>query len=325
MPQSTTRICKSDKGHCTSVPLSRSILTGGTGLIGVALIKELLANEGEVTVVVRPGSSRITNIPTSDRIYIIECDLANLSSLKNCLNPPYDFFFHLGWSTESRAVTQDSIAQTSCIMQALEAVQCAEQLGCRVFVGAGSQAEYGYQQYALTPDTPEYPESCYGIAKYASGKLTGKFCQEHGLRHNWVRILSVYGPFDHENTVIMYCIRSLLSGQKPALTDCTQGWDFLYAADASRALRLIAEKGRDNKFYPLGSGQAYPLRNYIEILRDAIDPELPLGFGEKQISDSRVNQLCADISVLRQDVGFEPQYRFEDGIQETIEWARRSV
>lgn len=95
-------------------------------------------------------------------------------------------------------------------------------------------------------------------------------------------------------------------------------WDYLYSKDAARALCLLGEKGRDGKIYCIGSGQARPLREYMEMLRNAIDPALPLGIGEIPYGEKQVMYLCADISDLTEDTGFTPEVGFEEGIRETI-------
>ena len=72
----------------------------------------------------------------------------------------------------------------------------------------------------------------------------------------------------------------------------------------------------------MGSGEARPLAEYITILRDSIDPALKMELGAVPYGPGQVMQLCADIEALREDTGFEPEYSFEQGIQETIAWYR---
>ena len=102
-------------------------------------------------------------------------------------------------------------------------------------------------------------------------------------------------------------------------------WDYLYSEDAARALYLLGQKGRDGRTYCIGSGQARPLREYIEMLRDAINPALPLGIGEVPYGENQVMYLCADISDLTRDTGFVPEVTFEEGIRRTIEYCGRSI
>ena len=283
--------------------MKQVIITGVTGPLGMALVNYLAQN----------------------RTQVVECTLAEIQTLSGRLPHQYDVFFHLGWETASREITNDPFVQSRNIMYTLDAVRLAHDLGCKVFVGAGSQAEYGRPDGLLAADTPANPETSYGIAKYASGKLSRQLCETFGIRHCWCRILSIYGPFDRETTGAMYCIYSLLKGQKPSLTKADQMWDYIYSADCAKALYLIAEKGRHGAAYPVGSGQARPLREYFECIRDCINPSLPLGIGDKQYPNGQVMRLCADIAVLMKDTGFAPEYSFETGIRETIEWAKKKV
>lgn len=101
-------------------------------------------------------------------------------------------------------------------------------------------------------------------------------------------------------------------------------WDFLYSKDAALAMRLLGEKGVDGKVYCIGGGQARPLKEYIEIMGQAIDSTISIGFGDIPYSPNQVMYLCADITDLKEDTGFEPQYTFEKGILETIEWCKEN-
>ena len=124
-------------------------------------------------------------------------------------------------------------------------------------------------------------------------------------------------------TMISGTIRKLLAGEKPALTAGTQRWDYLYSGDAADAFYLAACHGRNGAVYPLGSGQAMPLKDYIFQMRDAIDPALPLGLGEGPYGPLQVMHLQADISALQADTGFEPRTSFSEGIRETIDWVKK--
>ena len=66
-------------------------------------------------------------------------------------------------------------------------------------------------------------------------------------------------------------------------------------------------------------------KDYIETLRDAIDPALPLGLGEVPYGPLQVMHLQADTSALQEDTGWRPATPFEEGIRETIEWVRKET
>jgi len=304
------------------------IITGATGVIGVALVKKCIEEELKVTVLVNPESGRIADIPQSPLVRIVKCSVSGYASIMEELladNNSYEeaVFYHLAWQGTFGEVRNNREVQEQNIEYSLDAVRLAGRLKCKTFVGVGSQAEYGRVQGILRADTLTNPENEYGRAKLKACKETSVLCKELGIKHVWARVLSIYGPFDGSKTMIMSTIGKLLKGEKPSLTKGEQIWDYLYAGDAGEAVYLIGQKGRDGHVYPVGSGQARPLKEYIEIMRNAIDPSLELGFGEIEYSEKQVMYLCADISELIKDTGFKVKTSFEEGILKTIEYVRQ--
>ncbi|WP_191018027.1 NAD-dependent epimerase/dehydratase family protein [Treponema zioleckii] len=294
--------------------MKKLILTGATGMIGSAIVREALRQDYDITCIVRKNSSRIKNIPQNSRVHIIDADISEYKNLE--LKEKYDIFMHLAWNKTTVGGRDDVDSQLKNIEYTLAAVRLAKRCGCNVFIGAGSQAEYGVQTVPLTPELPVNPESGYGIAKYTAGKLSSLLCKQLGIRFNWMRILSVYGKNDGENTLISYCIRELKNGRSPELTKCEQIWDYLNCDDAARAFLAVAEKGIDGKFYPLGSGNGRKLSNYMEDIQRIVNPDVPLGFGKKEYYPHQPMYLVADVSELNKDTGWKAEVEFKKIIRE---------
>lgn len=304
--------------------MKKVVITGPTGVIGRALIDECLKHGIEVTAVCRKNSNRAFALLQLKNVHVVECDLRELLLLPELLTESdYDTFYHLGWDGTFGDSRNCLSVQTNNIRYTLDAVDVAQRLGCSRFIGAGSQAEYGRVEGILKPDTPVKPENGYGMAKLCAGQMSRLACEQRQMEHIWTRVLSVYGPEDGPNTMISSVITSLLLKKEPELTKGEQKWDYLYSADAGRAFYLLGENGISGKVYPIGSGKARPLAEYVKLLRDAIDPGLPLGFGKREYAKGQVMHLCADISELQGDTGFVPAYSFEEGIQKTINWWRQ--
>ena len=309
--------------------IQKVVITGATGTIGIALVKACISRQIQVVVLANPASTRLLRIPKSSYVTVTYCALEDLGSarasdiLNAGENHTADVFFHFAWGGTFGALRNDFVIQENNVKYALDAVRLAKSMGCHTFVGAGSQAEYGRVSGMLRPDTPCNPETGYGIYKLKAERDTRSLCSELGLNHIWPRVLSVYGPYDGERTMIMSTIHKLLNNERPALTPGGQMWDFLYCDDAARAFLDLAQRGISGNVYPLGSGIARPLREYVEILRDAINPSLELGFGEVPYSQGQVMHLQADIESLTKDTGFMPSVTFEEGIEKTIDWMRQ--
>ena len=85
---------------------------------------------------------------------------------------------------------------------------------------------------------------------------------------------------------------------------------------------MIAKSGKDGIDYPIGSGQAKPLRQSIEVIKDKINPNLELNFGVILYSVNQIMHLEADTTQLSNDTGWKNRTDFEDGIERTIEYFR---
>lgn len=298
--------------------IRRVIITGATGAVGTALVAEMINQNIEVLVFCRKGSERNVRIPNHKLVSVKYCDLADLKNVVNDTGKEYDVFFHFAWAGTTGTARNDMYLQHANICYALDAVDVAKRFGCKVFIGAGSQAEYGRVEGKLTADTPTFPENGYGIAKLCSGQMTRIKAHQLGMEHIWMRILSVYGPNDGKQSLVMSVINSLVEGKIPQCTKGEQMWDYIYSKDAARAFLLAAENGKDGKVYVLGSGKVRPLKEYIEDIRSVVAPNGALALGAVPYGEKQVMYLQADIGELQEDTEFKPTVQFKLGIQEIL-------
>lgn len=296
------------------------IVTGATGMVGATMIEQMLADGIRVTGIVRPASAKMKNLTSHQNLEIIECDIDNLLSLKEILSHDYDTFFHFAWNGTYGASREDIRLQTQNVVDTLDAIELAHAIGCKAFVGAGSQAEFGPVEGTISDAVPKNPVTGYGIAKLDACRMGKILCEQYGIRHSWGRIVSTYGPRDNAYTMVMSSIINMLDGKRMQFTKGEQTWDYLYGGDCSRAFYLIGKYGKHGKAYTIGSGQTRQLKDYITAIRDTVAPSLEIGLGEREYYPNQVMHLCADITELKEDTGFEPEVSFEEGIRRTVQW-----
>lgn len=303
--------------------MNKAIVTGATGVIGSALVNELINNDFKVLVIARE-SVKAEKLGKLENVEVLFCDLNGLDSLN--FEKEFDYFFHLGWVGTRGSARLDEELQNKNVEISKEAVKLAKRAGCKCFVGVGSQAEYGKVPFGvkLSPELKEYPESAYGKSKFQARNECLKLCNELDIKFNWCRVLSTYGIGDNENSFVMHILNNCINGGVCKLTACEQQWDYIFNEDIARGLILIAEKGKLNQTYVIGCGAPKPMKEYAGIIYDTVgNNNAKLDFGAIDYYPDQVMYLCADISTLKQDTGFKPQISFAEGIKKTLEALKR--
>jgi nucleoside-diphosphate-sugar epimerase len=296
----------------------RIFVTGATGFLGAWVAEDLVQQGHDVAVLLRPGTSPWRLAAILDRLNVIGGTLDDPAALGERLRSfAPDAVVHMAWRGVGSS-ERNSKDQARNIVDAVELVDLAADAGATIFVGAGSQAEYGPYDRAITESDVPRPTTLYGIAKLASGLMAGQRCAERGLRFAWLRIFSIYGAKDGEAWLIPSLIRTLRANGHVALTACEQRWGFLHARDAAAAVRLVLASPSAQGIYNLGSADAPRLRDTATRLRALIGAG-ELGFGEVPYRPDQVMVLAADVARL-QALGWRPLIGLDQGLRETVAW-----
>ena len=302
-----------------------AVITGATGAIGRSLVKVCIDEGYEVLTVVHRESHRAEELKNIDHCHVLRLDLSEYDKAIFELNlqginlDNFELFFHLAWMAPFGKDRDNLSLQLDNVRAALAAVQFAKNLGCSTFIGIGSQAEYGRVDGILSPETPAFPETGYGITKLCAGQLTRLLCNQFGIRHIWCRVLSVYGPHDRDQTLISTAVIKMMANQETEFTPCDQMWDYIYSDDAAKAIFLAGEKGESDKVYIIGNGEAHPLKEYIEKIAEITGYKKEIGFGKRPYNNKQVMHLQADVKSIA-TLGWNKGTSFEEGIKKYINW-----
>ena len=295
------------------------IVTGGTGFIGSWFVKEIIKHEINIIALVRDKKKAKQLFGTKVRFIEYNSDeFFDLFSEKLDI----DVFYHLAWDGVSTEKKNDKTIQLNNIKFSMDMLDYANSLGVKRFIATGTVAEYSYCEDVMDVNAKQTPNDLYGAAKTSTHYLLETWAKHINMPFNWVVIPSTYGEGRRDKNIITYTITSLLSGNVPLYGNLTQMWDFLYVGEVARALYLIGEKGLSKKTYAIGSGIYRPLREYMEMIRNQIDPSLELGIGAIPSLSENVFSSCVSIHELKADTGFVPKVFFEEGIKRTIDYFR---
>jgi UDP-glucose 4-epimerase len=293
------------------------VIKGATGFIGSAIAREFVAAGVRVTMLIR-SSSQLGRVAELSPKTLINVDGLSFEELVEHLSVESpNVFIHCGWRGVEGRDRNQAFQISDNLSMTLDSVDLAAEIGCKQWIGFGSQAEYGNQNRRLDEAAPLAPTTLYGKAKLAAGVASLALCEAKGMAGAWVRVFSTYGPGDAPNWFIPYVTQEFLAGRQPKLTKCEQFWDYLFVEDAARAVCALADQSAAGVFN-LGSGVARPLRAFVEAIRAELATDLEPVYGAIAYRPDQVMHLEADISLLTATTGWRPETTLVDGIKRTI-------
>ena len=295
-----------------------AIVTGATGMIGLNLTKLLLSRGYFVYAVAHPASNNRSRLSDMPRLQIIDLALADYHSLPQYIPEGADAFYHFAWEGTRGADRENVQVQQSNCRCTLDAIRAAARMGCRVFVGAGTQAEYGLTQGIVTEEHAECPETEYGRGKLQASREGRTVAQQEGIRLIWARLFSVYGALDVETMLVRYCIEKMQKNEPIDLTEGTQLWDFLYVEDAVRALAALGEAKGLNGVFNIAYGKALPLREYVLMIQKALMSQSVLNFGAINHPTGKLVSIQPSPEKLKAATGWQPRTDFPTGVQKIV-------
>lgn len=298
--------------------MNRVIVIGANGFLGNKLTRYLSEKSLSILAFVPKGFD-YSNVSSIPGIKCIEFSFGNLNALDTLDEiKGVDTIYNMAWigvNAKDRNNEEIQLSNTQCNV---EVVQFAKRNGIKRLLVPGSAAQYACSGRIIDGTGSPAPSDMYSAAKVATYYYCNTLCKLYGIELIWPLVTSIYGTGRDDNNLLSYVIKSFLKGEKPSTTKLEQRWDYLHVSDLMEALYLLGEKGIGGKIYPIGSGESKSLKEYVEIIRDLINPELPIGIGDLPYKTSRIDNQVLDINELKEDTGFIPQYTFCEGIQEVI-------
>lgn len=297
------------------------VVTGATSFIGVHIIKEYLAKNCEVIAVVRPNSSNLKRLPKSNLLTIVEISNGKIkNNIEIMQSKKIDIFYHLAWEGSRVPYRDDAVLQNENYMSAIDAMEAAKLLGCDIFIGAGSQAEYGNCTGKIDENHETSPTTEYGKAKLKTYKTLKAMAKENNIKFIWTRIFSVYGSYDYQGTLVMSSLDKMKKNENIKLTQCVQSWDFIYVEDVARAMYLLANTSCIDGIYNIASGKSRPLKDFVIEMKEICKSTSELQFGAMPYNPEGITYIEPIIDKLKQNLGWSCETTFEDGINKTFKF-----
>lgn len=304
--------------------MNKAIVTGATGFIGKFLVRELVKQNVEVVAVVRKGTKNLNMINTLP-VKIVECDIVEYYKLPDIIaDRDVDVVFHIAWQGVSDMDARNEAIQMQNLQSTLDLIDAMHTMKIGCFIGCGSMHEAESLVEMSEDKVISNLGYMYKATKTAAHWMGKAKCGNYGIRFFWP-LINTYGEEERSARLVNTVIRKVLHGESPDLSAGNQYYDFVHVSDVARALILIADKGVDGTNYTIGSGDARPLKEFLQIVGQVANDlhggaPVELGFGKITSNVISLPLSTFDVTKLYEDTGFKPLVSFKEGIKRTARW-----
>ncbi len=313
---------------------SKFLVTGAAGFIGSNLVETLLNLGYRVRGLDNFITGKRENIELfrdNSRFEFIEGDIRDFDTcIAACEG--IDYVLHqAALGSVPRSIEMPLLYEKININGTLNMMEAARQKHVKKFVYASSSSVYG--------DEPNLPKkegiegnllSPYALTKRTDEEYGKLYTKLYGLDTYGLRYFNVFGKRQDPNgpyaAVIPKFIKQLLHGEIPTINgDGKQSRDFTYIENVIEAnlKACLAPHEAAGEVYNIAYGGREYLIDIYYTLTKALNKNVEPNFGPERKGD--IKHSNADISKAKQLLGYEPEYNFERGLNETIRWYRENL
>lgn len=303
---------------------NRIVMTGVTGFIGRHVAELLLEQGAEVYGLVRTSSAKKDCLPKHKHFHILYGSLREAAPVLKQVQAA-DAFFHFAWGGVNRGEIDSKPVQEENIAGSLECLKAAKQLGCRIFMDAGSRVEYGITENGVMSEDRECcPVNEYGKAKLEFYRQAAVLCRQWFMTYYHLRFFSVYGKGDHPWSIISTLVRELPKGQTVSLSACRHKWNFMEISDATRAVaelyRYSEKRTGQIHVVNVASTDTRQLRSFVEEIYELCGRKGSLEYGSFVQAKEGALSICPTVEVLKDltEGTWKEQVDFSSGIQNML-------
>ena len=309
-------------------------VTGGAGFIGSNLCETLLSMGHRVRVLDNLSTGYAKNIAEfrdHPKFEFVEGDIRDFAICDRVCKGVDYVLHHAAAVSVPESIEQPVEYTRTNIMGTVNMMEAAAKNGVKKFTYASSAAVYGDDE--TMPKREKIVGnrlSTYAVTKFAAEEYAYQYTMHYGLDCYGMRYFNVYGRRQDPNgayaAVIPKFIECLRRDEPPTINgDGEQSRDFVYVEDVVQAnlLACVAPHEAAGEAYNVASGKRLSLNEMYVVLCNLFGKDLKPIYGPERKGDIRHSG--ADISKIREKLGYAPEYDFEKGIKEAIQWYKDNL
>ena len=307
------------------------VVTGGGGFIGSHIVEELLRRNETVKVIDNFSTGKRENVVHfAGRAEVVEADIPETNNLVDLLKGA-DYVIHQAAIPSVPKSMIDPIkSHRANVNGTLKLLVASRDAGVKRVVYASSSSLYGD-----SPTLPKHegmmpnPLSPYGAQKLFGEIYCQVFTRAYGLETVSLRYFNVFGPRQDATSqysgVLALFIPAVLQDKNPTIYgDGEQSRDFTYVKNVAEAnLLACTVPGVAGQVFNVACGDRITVNSMLQQINKITGKDITPFYAEPRAGDIKHSQ--ADITRAKEDLGYQPNVTFEEGLRHTIEWYRDNL
>ncbi|MDD5457206.1 MAG: dTDP-glucose 4,6-dehydratase [Candidatus Margulisbacteria bacterium] len=323
------------------------MVTGGAGFIGSNFVRQYIKKYPSdilinFDVLTYAGNlENLKEIENSENYHFIRADISDRNLLDRIFNgmipdiPAPNQIVHFAAESHVDRSIQDctpfiqtNIVGTQVLLDIIRKHWTGRDENCR-FIHVSTDEVYGSlgKEGFFTEQSQIKPNSPYSASKASSDLLVRSYFKTYGLPLIITRCSNNYGPYQFPEKLIPLIINNIL--QKKELPVYGKGEnirDWLFVLDHCEAIDVVLKKGKVGQVYNIGGHNEWKNIDIVNYICELLNKKLNRDFDNttliKFVTDRPGHDLryAIDATKIEEECGWVPKHRFEDGIEETVDW-----
>lgn len=305
------------------------LITGGAGFIGSNFVYYMVRKYPNYQFINLDSLTYAGNLESLiglkdyDNYSFLQGDITNQQLVDGLFQQGIDAVVNFAAESHvDRSIIESDIFVKTNIMGTHNLLEASKKYGVKKYVQISTDEVYGSlgDNGLFTEQTPISPNSPYSATKASADLLVRAYHETYDLPINITRCSNNYGPFHFPEKLIPLMITNALNDKPlPVYGDGLHIRDWLYVEDHCNAIDLVLHHGKDGEVYNVGGNNE---RTNIEIVRTILQalnkPESLIMYVKDRLGHDR--RYGIDAQKITRELGWNPQYAFEQGINKTIQW-----
>ena len=304
------------------------LVTGGCGFIGSNFVRYMLRNYNYKIInadkLTYAGNlENLSDISDHPNYEFVRGDIADKDMIEGLASKGVDAIINFAAESHvDRSIDDPRVFIETNVLGTQVLLEAARKYGILRFVQISTDEVYGSlgPRGSFKETSPLAPNSPYSASKTAADLLVRAYHKTYGLATIITRCSNNYGPYQFPEKLIPLMISNALEDKPlPVYGDGMNVRDWIYVEDHCRAIDLIMHRGKEGEVYNIGSNNELPNIEIVKIILKRLNkPESLIKFVVDRPGHDR--RYAIDSAKLRNEIGWDTVYPFEEGIDLTIRW-----